>query len=556
MHKNMPWICLILCVLISSTFLGLEAFSQRDEIVQCQVLVHDQTSFTLYTNTGRGYNESQAETIPVRVENIWRLLRFPIHHTVFQPFRLDFTAGKGEALIKQCRVQDAYGIPVKPYHHIAIQPLHQVQLEELAPYTYQAVAQGEDPQLLLDVHWLRLFFGKIHPGFWFSLIFLLYPFCTGIMHLFSADRTAPESASSKPWQHRLLTTISLVVWLMAGLAYWSAHARHTLVNTPEKGDLLYGGPSFVAQEVDLYTPAGLKIHGRVYQTPQHVAHRGRILLLHGNFADGQLHPLYPLMAESLANRGFLVLTVDFAGFGRSDDPFSSETGLNTDQEKETELALAYLKALPGEQKNIYLIGHSMGANAALRVGLRNPDVSSLVLIGPPRRVGERFTSLLDLTYFFERAQKTEQSQYDREQFPPWYSLRDFQEEFLDRDIVYSLPELAKWHHKPVHFMDGGKENNADLRFLNHYIQNVSAPCDYVTMLDADHNFNVPARAEEINYVPNNLQDAVNVLDTWCSQQEIQARETWSVVENVLRLFFPFRQPEAIIQPVDDEDLMF
>ena len=554
MHKNMPWICLVLCVLISTSFILFEAFFQKEEIVQCQVLVHDQASFTLYTNTGKGYSESQAETIPVRVQNIWRLIRFHIHHTVFQPFRLDFTAENGEALIRQCSVQDPYGFPVSPYEHIALAPLHQVQLEELAPYTYRAVAQGEDPQLFLDVNWLNLFFGKIHPGFWFSFIFLLYPLCSWIAGFFSADWPTQKSANSKPWQHRLLTTISVAVWLLAGLAYWSAHDRHTLVNTPEKGDLLYGGPAFTVQEIDLRTPAGLKIHGRVYQTPQQVTQRGRILLLHGNFADGQLHPLYPLMAESLANRGFLVLTLDFAGFGRSDDPFTSETGLETDQEKETELALAYLKTLPGERKSITLIGHSMGANAALRVGLRNPDVSSLVLIGPPRRVGERFTSYQDLTYFFERAQKTEQLQYGRNQFPPWYSLRDFQEEFLDRDIVYSLPELAKWRHKPVHFMDGGRENTADLLFLNRYIQKVNAPCDYVTMLDADHNFNVPAKFEEINYVPNNLQDAVNVLDTWSSQQESQAREIWFTVQNVLRLFFPFRQPHSFTQPEDEDNL--
>ena len=51
------------------------------------------------------------------------------------------------------------------------------------------------------------------------------------------------------------------------------------------------------------------------------------------------------MAESLANRGFLVLTIDFAGFGQSADRFAGEVRLESDQESETELALTYLKAL-------------------------------------------------------------------------------------------------------------------------------------------------------------------------------------------------------------------
>lgn len=553
MHKKTPLICLLLCVFLSSAFILFEALLQTVETLQCQILVHGTDNFTLYTNTGKGYNEALAETVPVRGQEIWRLTQFQLRHTVFKSLRLDFDSAHGEVLIKQCRVQDKDGFPASPYHTISLKPLHQVQLESLAPYAYRATAQGEDPQLLLDIDWLRLFFGKIHPGFWFSFIFLLYPLCSWLLGFFRVSGTSTKAATAPPWQHKLYIRISLAVWLLAALAYWSAHSRHTVVNTPEQGDLLYGGPAFVVQEVDLHAPDGLTIHGRIYQSPNHVAQHGRILLLHGNFSDGQLHPLYPLMAESLANRGFLVLTIDFAGFGQSADRFAGEVRPESDQESETELALTYLKALPWQKNTISLIGHSMGANAALRVGLRNPDVNAMVLIGPPRRVEERFSSLLDLNYFYERMLATEKTLYSRTQPPVWYSLRDFQEEFLDKDMVYSLPALSGWCHKPVYFMDGGKESITDLTFLSRYIQKVSAPCAYVTMLDADHNFNVPAQADQVRYVPNNLQDAVEVLAKWCDQEETLTRRMWHTVENILRLLFPFRHPVFFVSPEEEDD---
>lgn len=553
MHKKTSLLCLLLCVLLSSAFILFEALTQANETLQCQVLVEDNTDLTLYTNTGKGYSESQAETVPVRVQEIWRSAYFHLRDTRFQSLRLDFSPTKGDILIRQCRVQDKYGFPYSPYRNISLQALHQVQLEPVAPYSYRARALGEDPQLLLEIHWLNLFFDKIHPGFWFSFIFLLYPLGSRLLHLFQPSGSAQKRAAAQPWPHRVFIAISVVVWVFAALAYWSAHSRHTVVHTPEQGDLLYGGPAFAVQEVDLYTPEGLTIHGRVYKSPEHVAQHGRVLLLHGNFSDGQLHPLYPLMAESLANRGFLVLTIDFAGFGHSDDPFAAEVRPESNQEKETELALAYLKSLPWGKKSISLIGHSMGANAALRVGLRSPDVHSLVLIGPPRRVAERFTSMLDLDYFYDRSLKTVKTLYNREKFPAWHSLRNYQEEFLDKDMVYSLPDLSRWRHKPVYFMDGGQEAPQDLIFLSRYIQKVSAPCGYVTMLDADHHFNVPLLAEQVHYVPNNLQDALDVLAAWCDQEETLTRVMWSTLQNILRLLFPFRGPLNSLGIEDDED---
>ena len=73
MHKKTPLICLLLCVFLSSAFILFEALLQTVETLQCQILVHGTDNFTLYTNTGKGYNEALAETVPVRGQEIWRL---------------------------------------------------------------------------------------------------------------------------------------------------------------------------------------------------------------------------------------------------------------------------------------------------------------------------------------------------------------------------------------------------------------------------------------------------------------------------------------------------
>jgi pimeloyl-ACP methyl ester carboxylesterase len=540
MLRKVPIFCIFLSVFFSSTLILFDALARNDQFIQCQVLYHENTVFSLYTDSGSGYNEHEVVHVNVISRPFWRSLKFRVKNIVFQGLRLDFSSQENCIHIKQCTIQDKEGFPIIPYQDVPIKALHQVQLVPKEMGEYVVIGQGEDPQILFDIPWKTLFFKRIQFGFWFSCIFLLYPLCFFGLYALLGMGSNKKIRIEKTKLHRLFMGSSLVFWLLAGLAYWSASSRHHVLPTLEEGEELLGIPSFTAQEINLRRPDGLAIHGRLYQSENSKLNRGNILLLHGNYTKGQLYPLYPLMAESLARRGFRVLTIDFAGYGLSADPFASNTRLRSDRKSETEAALAFLKALPGGKKNVCIIGHSLGANSALWVGLRDTEVSALVLIGPPRRVGERYYDVPDLNYFWERVMKSGQVLYGREQFPAWYTQKMFQEEFLDQDLIYALPNLAKGGHKSIYFMDGGREAEEDLDFLRRYVQRVSAPCAYATMLAADHNFNVPPALERLHYVPNVLQDAIEVLDGWCSQRETWARRTWLAVQNVLRLLFPFR----------------
>jgi len=540
MLRKVPIFCIFLSVFFSSTLILFDALARNDQFIQCQVLYHENTVFSLYTDSGNGYNDREVVHVNARPMPFWRNLKFRIKNVVFQGLRLDFSSQENFIHIKQCNIQDKEGFSIVPYQNVSIKPLHQVQLVPKGMGEYVAVGQGEDPQILVDIPWKTLFFKRIPFGFWFSCIFLLYPLCFFGLYALLGMGGNKKIRIEKTKLHRLFMGSSLVFWLLAGLAYWSASSRHHVLPTLEEGEELLGVPSFTAQEINLCRPDGLAIHGRLYQSESSKLHRGDILLLHGSYAKGQLSPLYSLMAESLARRGFRVLTIDFAGYGLSADPFASSTPLSSDREGETETALAFLKALPGGgQKNLCIIGHSLGANSTLRVGLRDKEVSALVLIGPPRRVGERYYSVPDLNFFWGYVMGVGRLQYGREHFPAWYTQKMFQEEFLDQDMVHALPDLARAGHKPIYFMDGGREAEEDLVFLRRYVQRVSAPCAYVTMLAADHEFNVPI-LEHPRYVPNVLQDTIEVLDGWCSQRETWARRMWYAVQNVLRLLFPFR----------------
>jgi predicted acyl esterase len=69
-----------------------------------------------------------------------------------------------------------------------------------------------------------------------------------------------------------------------------------------------------AQEVTVVRDDGLKLAASVY-TEGAAERRPAIVLLHGNTHRGRRLPLYKVLASRLAERGYVVLTLDRAGFG-------------------------------------------------------------------------------------------------------------------------------------------------------------------------------------------------------------------------------------------------
>jgi pimeloyl-ACP methyl ester carboxylesterase len=107
-----------------------------------------------------------------------------------------------------------------------------------------------------------------------------------------------------------------------------------------------------------------------------------VVFLHGAALD---HSVWHYQARYLAHHGFNALAVDLPGHGRS--PGAVRTSI----EALADWVAALIEAAGLDKAHV--VGHSMGALAALDTALRHPDrVSKLVLAGPslPMPVGEAF----------------------------------------------------------------------------------------------------------------------------------------------------------------------
>ncbi len=258
---------------------------------------------------------------------------------------------------------------------------------------------------------------------------------------------------------------------------------------------------------------GLEIGASVYGTKDEGVKPG-IILLHGNTPLGRKLPFYEVLSTKLAERGYIVITIDFAGFGESGDPFQFNTIEALDSTKEVFAALTYLKSLRNlEEGNISIIGHSGGAEAAIPFGINEDDIKSIVAIGPPRRVRERRTSLEDREYFWERAKKTRKTLYNKD-FPEWYTIDLWQKLSYGREMDSYIDYFSQKGHKPIFLIDGELETEKDRTYLKNYHLKIKEPKRYSTIKNSDHYGNTFMRKGIIFYNKKVIDDLASVIDSW------------------------------------------
>ena len=535
--------------------------------VRCEVRAHQNTTFSLFTNRGAGYSAKNVEHIRLPGHPLRQYVKFNIKFPFVKDFRLDFESDADAVELANCRcILDEYGLDADNPPDMTVLPLHDVNIRQGEEKGYDEITRtGIDPQVRLVPNFLRAYLKKTAFRFILYLVFL-YPLCFAAVSLLFRVLGNTPGRIGKP--HWAALVISVAFWALAPLAHRAAASRHVFVDVRQAQETVRLPIPAGGAPVSLRGADGLEIAARLFQGNPDQPARGGILLLHGNYPQAQDFPLYSLMAQGLADRGFRVLTMDFAGFGRSQTPFASAAPLPFDLESETEAALAYLKSLAPNERKLSVIGHSLGANPALRVGLRDPDVRSIALIGPPRRVWERFRYLDDINFFWQWSLAVRVCRYGQAQPPPWYAAERLQAYFLDHDMEHSLAELRTWRHKPVHFLDGDREDAEDLVFLRDYAAMVGAPSEYVTIRGADHNLNVQsanyaafvqgfitasakggaevpgadavASSDVIRYDPPTLQAAVDILAGWCDRDDGWSAGAKAWFRNVLLLLFPFR----------------
>ncbi len=266
-------------------------------------------------------------------------------------------------------------------------------------------------------------------------------------------------------------------------------------------------------EITLGRSDGVRLAGSLYgagESPDLPA----LLLLHGNTPLGRRLALYEILATRLARRGYRVLSIDAAGYGQSDHPFTGDDRGPPRPEADVETAIAYLRAASGGGgRGVVLVAHSGGVTAALPVLATNDAVLGLAAIGPPRRTLARLNQPGGRDYFWQRARETHRTVYGAP-LPGWYTQEVWLQGLLDRALERYSDDFAAAGHKPLLLVDGALEKRENLEFLAAYYEAMSEPKRYVTLPAAGHYANSEGLFGLNVYDRSVMKRLVDIIDRW------------------------------------------
>ncbi len=204
-----------------------------------------------------------------------------------------------------------------------------------------------------------------------------------------------------------------------------------------------------------------------------------LIIQHGSYPWGRKAGLVRLLGARLAAAGFLVIAPDARGFGDTTDPVDPDDPESWRTAADLNRVIDFLlEKEDADPANIFVLGHSMGANHALEGGLENPRVRALILVGPGR---------------FTRAEDV--------QVPEWVRARFAADRRLEEPVpvdvarfAYSLgnirllaeTRLAAGDHQPILLIDGEMEGAAKLAYLDSIVATLPGPIEYHTLPGTGH----------------------------------------------------------------------
>lgn len=277
------------------------------------------------------------------------------------------------------------------------------------------------------------------------------------------------------------------------------------------------------REVEIYRNETLRLAGREYEPAG--GWKATVLLLHGRTSKGSNLAFYRVLARRLADLGYFVVASDFAGFGRSGDPFSDPYVAGSSGDYDVRAWLGHLTSdLLLSSKPLFIVAHSAGASSGLPIGLTEGLVRGIVAIGPSRDVIKDLSDPEQADYWWSRNQATHREVYGRE-FPDWYSKERWLSEALGvgsavglkRPMEVFLPQLQDPGHHPVLLIDGERELEEDKLYLQAYYEAMVEPKDYHTLSGADHYSNVAHVGSWAIYDRRVVDETVSVIDEWMTE---------------------------------------
>ncbi|NOZ37522.1 MAG: alpha/beta fold hydrolase [Gammaproteobacteria bacterium] len=262
-------------------------------------------------------------------------------------------------------------------------------------------------------------------------------------------------------------------------------------------------------------PYGVDIVAGVYRP---VAFTGRapvMVLLHGSYPWGRKAGLIRLLATRLAENGFYVIAPDARGFGDTADPAQIDNPESWRTAADLSRLIDYLIATDEiDPHNIFVLGHSMGANHALEGGLADSRVKALVLVGPGRYTQQEDALVPEWVRARFSADRGLKQPVSIETAKFAYSLGNLR--------LLAKSKLAEPKHKAILLIDGKKEGNAKLAYVAAIVKTLKGPIEYHTLANAGHYCGVRSfyGSETLYYQPQMFDPFFEILQRFLEHQRV------------------------------------
>jgi pimeloyl-ACP methyl ester carboxylesterase len=250
--------------------------------------------------------------------------------------------------------------------------------------------------------------------------------------------------------------------------------------------------------------------------------RPGLVLLHGNTWYGRNLSLYRLLANRLADEGFVVLTFDYVGKGRSDDPFKygrSRVRSAFDFPAQTRAAIDYLmKNTRVDRNDISVFGHSGGGDWAQFVGLTHDGVSRvaiMVALQPRRDAEKQFgrdsDAVRESPSISNRFRETYRFIY-RKPIPDWFRWRMTGMGDRDWSGIHTLMETPG--HKPLLVLIGERDRKRDDQGVEQRFEELAQPKTLIWLDRSDHYANSGQALGLVFYDRDVARQLVGALLSW------------------------------------------
>lgn len=312
---------------------------------------------------------------------------------------------------------------------------------------------------------------------------------------------------------RLLAAVGL---LMLGLLGWWGFRERAWLTYLDR-ELRIEGKHVVftrpATEIT-FESGGLTLRGSLY-LPRGKGPFPGIVLTHGGTTQGRKLPLYPVLSRKLAQRGYVVLSFDFRGYGESDEPTHFETAADFDFVEDVKQAVSFLLTVDRvDSAQIYLAGHSFGAGVIVPAGVQDERIRGIISIAPGRRGYELMFGPDAPSRHYPRHRLAADMEIPE--------LRKLSPNFINPmlyavtiDTLLTFPQ-----HPPVLLIDGALESPEDLAFLRDLAARVTPPITYLSIANAEHYFGVKqdepleGRYHLVTYWPDTMNALIEAIDHW------------------------------------------